>query len=212
MYISLKNRIFGLDVIRALAILLVLCSHSTLLLFPNQKHILLTVIQFFGTVGVDLFFVLSGFLIGTIILKQVHKGQTKFKDFCYFWVRRWFRTLPNYFLILLINIALLFVLKGEVLKGIGVYFAFFQNFNTPHPDFFTEAWSLSIEEYAYIIGPRLNFHFNNDIHNMREWSQHIRKVVIYRIDSVYYGFLMAFLMYYYNATMMRFKGLLFGVG
>jgi len=120
MYISLKNRIFGLDVIRALAILLVLCSHSTLLLFPNQKHILLTVIQFFGTVGVDLFFVLSGFLIGTIILKQVHKGQTKFKDFCYFWVRRWFRTLPNYFLILLINIALLFVLKGEVLKGIGV--------------------------------------------------------------------------------------------
>ena len=240
MSINLKNRIFGLDVIRALAILLVLCSHSTLLLFPDNKHILITVIQFFGTVGVDLFFVLSGFLIGTIILKQLQKGHTKFKDFGYFWVRRWFRTLPNYFLILLLNIALLFVLKGEVIHGVSTYFGFLQNFNTPHPNFFTEAWSLSIEEYAYLMGPlilfalvfslkntsykhlflitvlviiigvtcfRLYFHVNNQIHNMYEWSQHIRKVVIYRIDSVYYGFLMAFLMFYYQSRMIRFKNL-----
>jgi len=151
MSINLKNRIFGLDVIRALAILLVLCSHSTLLLFPDNKHILITVIQFFGTVGVDLFFVLSGFLIGTIILKQLQKGHTKFKDFGYFWVRRWFRTLPNYFLILLLNIALLFVLKGEVIHGVSTYFGFLQNF--------------------------------------------------------YYGFLMAFLMFYYQSRMIRFKNL-----
>ncbi|WP_396600540.1 acyltransferase family protein [Algibacter sp. R77976] len=245
MYKNLKNRNFGLDVLRAIAILLVLFSHSTLLLFPNQQHILITVIQFFGTVGVDLFFVLSGFLIGTIILKQLQKGNTKFKDFCYFWVRRWFRTLPNYFLILLLNIVLLFILKGEVLDGIGTYFVFLQNFKSPHPDFFTEAWSLSIEEYAYIIGPlilfvllyclkkanynnlflitvfsiiivvtcfRLNFHLNNNIHSMHEWSQHIRKVVIYRIDSIYYGFLAAFIMFNYKSLIVKFKSLFFCLG
>ncbi|KAA5823503.1 acyltransferase [Algibacter amylolyticus] len=245
MYINLKNRIFGLDVLRAIAILLVLFSHSTLLLFPNQQHIIITVIQFFGTVGVDLFFVLSGFLIGTILLKQLQKGETKFKDFGYFWVRRWFRTLPNYFLILLINIALLWALKGEVINGIAGYFGFIQNFNSPHPDFFTEAWSLSIEEYAYIIGPlimfglvycfkktsyntlflitifsvifgvtcfRFNFHVNNSIESMHDWSQHIRKVVIYRIDSIYYGFLVAFLIYNFNMLIVKYKNLLFGLG
>lgn len=245
MYINLKNRIFGLDVLRAIAILLVLFSHSTLLLFPNQQHIIITVIQFFGTVGVDLFFVLSGFLIGTILLKQLQKGKIEFRDFCYFWVRRWFRTLPNYFLILLLNILLLFILKGEVLKGIAAYFGFLQNLNSPHPDFFTEAWSLSIEEYAYIIGPlilfvllfilkkssyntlflitvfsiiiavtcfRLNFHLNNSIHSMHEWSQHIRKVVIYRIDSIYYGFLAAFIIYNFKNLMVKFKRLFFCFG
>ncbi|XMO85617.1 acyltransferase [Algibacter sp. AS12] len=245
MYINLKNRIFGLDVLRAIAILLVLFSHSTLLLFPNQQHILITVIQFFGTVGVDLFFVLSGFLIGTILLKQLQKGEAKFKDFGYFWVRRWFRTLPNYFLILLINIALLWALKGKVINGIGGYFGFIQNFNSPHPDFFTEAWSLSIEEYAYMIGPlilfvllccfkktsynnlflltvfsviiavicfRINFHVNNSITSMHDWSQHIRKVVIYRIDSIYYGFLVAFVIYNFNKFIVKHKNLLFGLG
>ncbi|MEP3838426.1 MAG: acyltransferase [Algibacter sp.] len=245
MYINLKNRIFGLDVLRALAILLVLFSHSTLLLFPNQEHILITVIQFFGTVGVDLFFVLSGFLIGTILLKQLQKGETKFKDFGYFWVRRWFRTLPNYFLILVLNMALLWGLKGEILNGVAAYFGFLQNFKSPHPDFFTEAWSLSIEEYAYIVGPlilfcllsffrktsnntlflvtvfsviiavtcfRFNFHFNNSIHSMHEWSQHIRKVVIYRIDSIYYGFLAAFVIYKFNNFIGKYKNLFFGLG
>lgn len=245
MYINSKNRIFGLDVLRATAILLVLFSHSTLLLFPKQQHVLITVIQFFGTVGVDLFFVLSGFLIGTILLKQLQKGDTKFKDFCYFWLRRWFRTLPNYFLILILNILLLFILKGEILSVMAAYFGFFQNFNSPHPDFFTEAWSLSIEEYAYIIGPlilfvllyflkktsynalflvttfsviitvtcfRFNFHLNNNIYSMHEWSQHIRKVVIYRIDSIYYGFLAAFFVYNFKSFVMKFKSLFFVLG
>ncbi len=46
MYIDYKNRIFGLDVIGAIARLLVLFSHSTLLLFPNEYGIFLTVIHF----------------------------------------------------------------------------------------------------------------------------------------------------------------------
>ena len=226
MYIDYKNRIFGLDVVRALAIVLVLASHSTLLVFPNDTNFILTIIRFFGAIGVDLFFVLSGYLIGTIILKQLKEGKTTFKDFVYFWIRRWFRTLPNYVLILLLNILLFYLLHKTIIKGIGFYFAFLQNFYNPHPDFFTEAWSLSIEEYAYIIGPFLLFllikTFKNSNHgklflivtaivillaaffryyshtyNVPSqgylWSKEIRKVVIYRIDSIYYGFLAGFI-------------------
>ena len=157
MYIKYQHRIFGLDVIRTIAILLVLMSHSTLLLFPEKNNISITAIRFFGTIGVDLFFVLSGYLIGGLLLKQLRKGKIAFKDFIYFWVRRWFRTLPNYFLILILNIMLYYVLYNIVINDVGYFIVFIQNFAKPHPDFFTEAWSLSIEEYAYIIGPLILF-------------------------------------------------------
>ncbi|GAA3613267.1 acyltransferase [Flavivirga amylovorans] len=246
MYINNKHRIFGLDIIRALAILLVLCSHSSLLLFPNQTNIYLTIVQFFGTIGVDLFFVLSGYLIGGILLKQIDSDKVKIKDFLYFWIRRWFRTLPNYFLILSLNILLFYFLHERIIENVNYFFAFLQNFSSPHPDFFTEAWSLSIEEYAYIIGPlilfflilffrnsskkilyivmsliiifviavlRINYHYHHDIISHHDWSKHIRKVVIYRIDSIYYGFLVAFLAQAYYLTWNHYKKwfLVFGI-
>lgn len=65
------NRIFGLDLIRSVAILLVVMSHATLLLFPYSKHSIIVLVKILGAVGVDLFFVLSGFLIGGIRLKQI---------------------------------------------------------------------------------------------------------------------------------------------
>lgn len=231
--------------LRAIAIILVLFSHSTLLLFPNQKHIIITSIQFLGTIGVDLFFVLSGYLIGGLILKQLKNVNIKFKDFQYFWIRRWFRTLPNYFLILVLNILIVFLFKNEFIKGLGSYFVFLQNFTKPHPDFFTEAWSLSIEEYSYIIGPvllyilitlfskknkinlflfvtllvivlahflRLHFHFSNTLDSMHSWSSKLRKVVIYRLDAIYYGFLAIYLVSKYQVKVLELKKILFSIG
>jgi peptidoglycan/LPS O-acetylase OafA/YrhL len=61
--------------------------------------------------------------------------------------------LPNYILILAFNVLLYYILYHLVIDDIGYFIVFLQNFATPHPDFFTEAWSLSVEEYAYIIGP-----------------------------------------------------------
>ncbi len=245
MYVNYQHRIFGLDVIRTIAILLVLLSHSTLLIFPENNNISLTAIRFFGTIGVDLFFVLSGYLIGGLILKQMNKGETAFKDFAYFWIRRWFRTLPNYFLILLLNILLFYVLYNSVINDIGYFIVFLQNFSTPHPDFFTEAWSLSIEEYTYVIGPlllfvllsflkniskeklfifmtltiifvitylRIRYHNNHNLENFEAWSHNIRKVVIYRIDSIYYGFIGAFAAINYASIWRNYKKIFFIVG
>jgi len=144
----------------------------------------------------------------------------------YFLVRRWLRTLPNYYLVLIINIVLIYFLHQSNLEGIPSFFLFLQNFASGQIDFFTESWSLSIEEFAYIIGPlllllffflfkkidkaklflwvtitiiivitllRLQFHFDEDITDYRFWSQNLRKVVIYRIDSIYYGFIAAYI-------------------
>lgn len=233
-----KHRIFGLDAIRALAILLVLLSHSSLLLFPNQENSWLIVIRFFGTIGVDLFFVLSGFLIGEILLKQINSNKILLKDFLYFWIRRWFRTLPNYYFILIINICLVFIFSGKIVDGIGSYFLFLQNFASAQQNFFTESWSLSIEEFAYLIGPsllyfnlilvkkvpkhilyffitilviiivtvcRCYFHFHTDLNSGQEWSSNLRKVVVYRIDGVYYGFLAVYVKKYFNNIWSNFK-------
>ncbi len=61
------NRNFGLDAIRALAIILVVLSHCTYIL-PEFNLQLTNGIRLFGATGVDIFFVLSGFLIGGILL------------------------------------------------------------------------------------------------------------------------------------------------
>ena len=91
------NRVFGLDFLRAIAISLVLISHISLLLFPTSDNFFLKIIRIFGAVGVDLFFVLSGFLIGGILLKHIDLNKTNFKDLLIFWKWRWFRTVvsPN---------------------------------------------------------------------------------------------------------------------
>ena len=94
-YVS-NSRVFGLDILRALAILFVVLEHGNLLL-PLQIS---SVIHFVIFDGVTLFFVLSGFLIGGILLKTLNKQDHTPKTIFNFWKRRWFRILPNYFLIL----------------------------------------------------------------------------------------------------------------
>ncbi len=222
-----------------------LLSHATLLVFPKENNLVLTGIRFLGTVGVDLFFVLSGFLIGSIILKQLKLGKTRFKDFMYFWIRRWFRTLPNYFLVLILNVILFYLFSGEIIEGLKLYFLFLQNFWTPQPDFYTESWSLSIEEYAYIIGPllmflsiliakkasktklflissllviiisvllRYQFHLSHSIDSVETWSKSLRKIVIYRMDSIYYGFIFVYIMNIKEAVFRQFNKVFFWTG
>ena len=147
------NRIFGLDLLRAIAITLVVASHCTFIFFEETNNPILLSIRSLGAIGVDLFFVLSGFLIGGILLRQFNKNKISFKHLLWFWKRRWFRTLPNYFLVLIVNILIIVSIGESLPSKTLLYFPFLQNFTSPHPDFFTEAWSLSIEEYSYLILP-----------------------------------------------------------
>jgi peptidoglycan/LPS O-acetylase OafA/YrhL len=139
---------------RAMAILLVVFSHAIWIL-PPTKSFLTDLMSLAGVIGVEIFFVLSGFLIGRIIYKLFVKNDFSFKDVQYFWIRRWFRTLPNYYLVLIFNVLLAGYFGTKLPDNIASYFFFLQNFSTEMPSFFGESWSLPIEEFAYIIGPLL---------------------------------------------------------
>jgi len=148
------KRIFGLDLMRALAIILVVGSH-TLWVFPNLKGPVVTLLRLGGVMGVELFFVLSGFLIGRILFRIFTNEKFETKHLTYFLIRRWFRTLPNYYLVLLINIVLVWFIGRDLPESLPQYFGFIQNFSSGMDIFFTESWSLPVEEFAYIIGPLL---------------------------------------------------------
>ena len=154
MQIDYSKRIFGLDIMRAVAILLVVFSHA-LWIVPEKTGIIPDILSLSGVIGVEIFFVLSGYLIGRIVYNIFLSDDFSFNKVIYFWFRRWFRTLPNYYLILLINIFLAFYLGSALPDNLFQYFYFFQNFAWEMPVFFSESWSLPIEEFAYIIGPLL---------------------------------------------------------
>ncbi|GAB3991572.1 acyltransferase [Spirosoma daeguense] len=158
---SATKRVFGLDVMRAIAILLVVDSHATIALKEYYSGMF---IHHLLPDGVELFFVLSGFLIGGILIRTYEKkGHFDGSILLNFWTRRWFRTLPNYYLVLtgLIMFAVLRALRSGLpvalpSKGTLVkYYFFVQNFATYIPDFFPETWSLAIEEWSYITLPLL---------------------------------------------------------
>src|SRR5436190_15587708 len=94
------KRVYGLDILRAVAILLVVLIHGTALIGESPIG-MFTYLKIPD--GVNLFFVLSGYLIGTILSKHITTEKFTLKPLLNFWQRRWFRTLPNYYLFLLIN-------------------------------------------------------------------------------------------------------------
>ena len=154
MQIDYSKRIFGLDFMRAVAIALVVFSHI-IWIIPNAKGFIPDVMSLSGVIGVEIFFVLSGFLIGRIIYKLYITDDFSFNSVFYFWIRRWFRTLPNYYLALVINVVIVIYLDMQLPDNLWQYVFFIQNFATDMPLFFVESWSLSIEEFAYILGPLL---------------------------------------------------------
>jgi peptidoglycan/LPS O-acetylase OafA/YrhL len=151
-----RSRVFGLDILRTCAIVCVLLVHSSNVLapsFPGFPWIPLPD-------GVDLFFVLSGFLVGGMLLDRISENNgLDFKTLADFIQRRWFRTLPNYFLFLGVNILLVYfgVIQGTLNKYLPVFFVFLQNFHVPVDFLFWESWSLSIEEWFYLSFPILCF-------------------------------------------------------
>ncbi len=150
------RRVFGLDLVRAIAIIMVVFSHVAWII-PKNKGLLLDIMSVFGLLGVEIFFVLSGFLIGRILYRLYVFEDFGFSSVFYFWVRRWFRTLPNYYLVLLINIGVAVYVGAILPNNLWTYALFIQNFSWRMPAFFMESWSLSIEEFAYVLGPLLLF-------------------------------------------------------
>ena len=148
------NRVFGLDLLRFIAIIMVLIGHS--LIFVPQEY----KVKVYGFLldGVSIFFVLSGFLIGGILIKQLEKSKPNYAGLLEFWKRRWLRTLPAYLVVLLfLLIYTSIVLPNNLPSDWYKFFFFLQNFFAERPGFFAEAWSLSIEEWFYLTVPFILF-------------------------------------------------------
>ena len=142
-------------IVRAAAISLVLLHHLSDVIVPHAEWAR----QLWGTgpLGVDLFFALSGFLIGGILL-QLGGAIGEVRTLASFWGRRWLRTLPLYYLILVVNILSVVCREGhfaDVLRIVAPYWYFGQSFISRSPFFFNEAWSLAVEECFYLLFPLL---------------------------------------------------------
>lgn len=148
-----KENNHWLDLCRAIAILMVLLSHGRGYLIPIWGPF--NGLKFGGFLGVELFFALSGFLIGRIIIKKSIHGDGSLSWIPSFWFRRWARTYPIYIIFLLLNLTLLSEVRVAQIDNIWPFFVFTQSLTSPHPSFFGEAWSLAIEELFYLITPIL---------------------------------------------------------
>jgi peptidoglycan/LPS O-acetylase OafA/YrhL len=147
---KIKSRVYGLDILRAAAITCVMFSHG----YTYSGHVVNgNYYKWLVFDGVGLFFVLSGFLIGGILIRKIEAGNFGLKQLIDFWIRRWLRTLPAYFCVLTFLIGCYYISHKQLPPVWFRYYFFIQNFASPHPLFFAEAWSLSVEEWFYLLVP-----------------------------------------------------------
>lgn len=208
-------RLRGLDLLRAVAIVLVLMSHYS----GFVSHVpTFGVIGSIGWAGVDLFFVLSGYLIGNQILAPIaHGEQFSFKVF---FARRLLRTLPNYYVVLAVYllVPLLFphsAILGKRTSSLWQFLTFTQNIGLAYGQTFSHSWSLCIEEQFYVMMPLA-------VLALARWARSVRLAwclfgvaVVAGIGARAYAWLAhdhgAFSAQVYYSSLCRFDELLFGV-
>ncbi len=150
--ISKNGRLYGLDHLRAIAIILVLIFHYK---YFFDEPIWWPSFVKFGWTGVDLFFVLSGFLITSQLFSQIKQGQKI--SYKRFFIKRFFRIVPVYLAVIAIYYVFPIVRERDTLPQLWRYLTFTHNFglDTAVTNAFSHAWSLSIEEHFYILLPLL---------------------------------------------------------
>ena len=151
-----RGRIPGLDGLRALAILIVIAGHLNVRFEDQPSHrSLLWRMAGSGGIGVDVFFVLSGYLITTLLVREFERhGRI---DLAKFWLRRAFRILPAFYLYLG-TVALLVPLAGWSVPLRSFLYAglFLYDYTPlPHPWLVGHLWSLAVEEQFYLFWPLL---------------------------------------------------------
>src|ERR1700743_3336320 len=143
------NKLLGLDHLRAIAITYVILFHYQFFGHPAWVRS----IAGFGWSGVDLFFVLSGFLISGQLFETITKGkQISLSEF---FIKRFFRIIPPFLLIVTLYATLPSVREWGHLSPLWRYLTFTLNFglNLRKYGTFSHAWSLCVEEQFYFILP-----------------------------------------------------------
>lgn len=219
-----STRNIGLDYLRSLAIVVVLTNHALIGFFYTTSVVamqgVLVSFTVSAVIAIEWLFVLSGFLIGAMMIRSFDKNQGWFKSAKDFWLRRWFRTIPNYYLFFLVNFLL--AIYGVTTDGyIFSPLWFSQNlaWEEENRKFFGEAWSLALDEWFYlampiivgvlafsslskkavfilaaiilIIFPTVGRMFHTVPTDFFQWDEQIRRITIYHLDATGWGVLAA---------------------
>src|SRR5215471_15214410 len=144
-----RERQPGLDLLRALAIIVVVIYHAGIMGFPLPGRV-----HRWGWIGVDLFFVLSGYLIGGQLLAEL--GRNKGLNLGRFYARRALRIMPAYFVIL----SIYFLLPSwreypGMAQPLWKFLLSVQNVALHGGTAFSHAWSLAVEDQFYLALPLL---------------------------------------------------------
>ena len=145
-------RLPGLDLLRATAIAWVMLFHSFLVGGLGEQWQWLSR---FGWMGVDLFFVLSGYLIGRQVLAPLARGEPV--SLVDFYMRRAFRILPAFWAVLALYLAWPGFREAPGLEPWWKFALFFVNLDIDYTRnaAFSHAWSLCVEEHFYLVFPLL---------------------------------------------------------
>lgn len=145
-----QGRFGSLDGLRAIAIAAVLWHH-----WPGREMLLEAKLSQYGFLGVDLFFVISGYLITTLLLRE-EAAEGAFSLSAFYW-RRVLRILPVYYLVITVVGVYYIVSRGQTdyLEIWPYYYLFLSNFLTGHIPMLDPTWSLSVEEQFYLLWPLL---------------------------------------------------------
>tara|TARA_Y100000590_G_scaffold265773_1_gene298549 strand:+ start:10321 stop:11325 length:1005 start_codon:yes stop_codon:yes gene_type:complete len=160
-----------------------------------------TSFQFYSIFFVELFFVLSGF----VLFPQLQKVYNNLKNTKIFFIRRWLRTIPPYVIALICYSILFNKFDTDTIK----YLFFIQKASESfiQEDYFSVAWSLSVEEYFYLLFPLFLFFLN------KKKFLHVTFIFIFLI----YFFKIAYLFtetdeeFYRIGTFLRLDSIAFGI-
>ena len=123
--------------------------------------------RFLGSLGVEIFFILSGYLICKIITENDDTSINLIQKTKIFYIKRFLRIVPNYYLSIFIFFLANLYGRGSInLFSDGSlipYFSFSQNLFNADPMIFPVAWSLSVEFWFYTLIPILIYLFNPTI-------------------------------------------------
>jgi len=143
------RRLSGLDLLRAIAILWVMFYHALVLnLMPDDNPV-----ASFGWMGVDLFFALSGFLIGGQLFRPITRREPE--HFGLFYARRLFRTLPPYLVVVVLYFTVPVFRERPRIEPLWQFLTFTENLfiDFSHAKAFSHVWSLCVEEHFYLVAP-----------------------------------------------------------
>lgn len=200
------QRISSVDVFRAIAIISVVLCHFNEHLFPV------------GNLGVNLFFVISGLLVGGILIKTLKNDHPV--NFFRFFLQRGFKIWPSYYFYILGASFIVFFYYKQPDQLIQVwdlkrYLLFYQNYTGfPLHIYFDQLWSLCVEEHFYILLPILFICVQKVIHHEHQ----AKALFICVLLTIAAGIIFKFCSFYftnskdtYSATHNRLDALAWGV-